>query len=250
MNYIEQINNFWREDIHRMYVPPTGMAVYFAILHLNEKNGWRKEFEVRPDELKSLVGIKSNKTLYEHLEILHHTGFIYFMPARNQYSTTTISINELENSVKQHLPQQGSNDSSESPLNINQQFEQNRDTGNNHVVTGQVKPESTNQKSVVHVDTSNLEIEFLNIYKDFFLQRKGVLPNITVDDEMALSKIAKRFQRISLHIALSTWRAIFSNWYKLTGYYQARISLPEIEQNLTLLIELTIGNRRVRPRSS
>ena len=88
MNYIEQINNFWKVHQDKTDLPPSGIAIYFALLHLNEKNGWSKEFEVKPSELKSMVGINSTKTLYSHLEILHYAELIYFSPARNQYSLT------------------------------------------------------------------------------------------------------------------------------------------------------------------
>ena len=95
----------------------------------------------------------------------------------------------------------------------------------------------------------DIESEFLNIYKSFYQKRKGVLPHITAEDETALKEIVKRFLTVPSHTSLRPWKALLDNWYKLPVYYQPRISLPEIIQNLDLIIELTIEDHQLKSRS-
>ena len=74
MNYIELVNQFWRLDMEHNF-PCTSTRLYFGLLNLSNKLGWKNPFGATNQQLAALVQC-DEKTLIRCRKVLVKTGLI------------------------------------------------------------------------------------------------------------------------------------------------------------------------------
>lgn len=86
MNYIQQLNAFYDQ---LMYNPLTSksQAIYLAILHLNNKCGWKKEFTIANPMLQALCDI-SKSELHKQRNILIQAELITYKKGKKGQAGT------------------------------------------------------------------------------------------------------------------------------------------------------------------
>lgn len=90
MNYILQINAFWKQW-KGSGLKPIDAAVYFTLLHLQNLSGWEKLICTRADVMNEL-GMTSKETYYNSIKRLTDSGFIIYESGLNQFDKPEISI--------------------------------------------------------------------------------------------------------------------------------------------------------------
>ena len=76
MNYIKQLNGF-HDRLLSTPLPSSTQCLYFALLHINNKCGWIREFTVANMTLQSMCSI-SRQELHKSRNILVQKGFIQY----------------------------------------------------------------------------------------------------------------------------------------------------------------------------
>lgn len=103
INYIEQINGFWKESIIHSFQSKE-IALYFYLLHVNNLCNWKPTFNHNNKKLQAMLDI-SFKTLVVARSNLKNAGLINFTTKNGspnvEYSMTTLSkIPEVKNEVR------------------------------------------------------------------------------------------------------------------------------------------------------
>lgn len=241
MNYIAQINAFWEKAVAEDTLGTTTIALYFALLQVQNLSGWKTTIRVHPRELMNLSKIGSSKTLYQHLERLKSLSLIQFESGTNQYRLMRIGLVCLypaKDLLRQKLPQQGNSSETarkKQPLRT------------------PVKPSGTETTKPINYKTLNpkekedqffpgFKNELLKVYSAFVQKQTQLPPKINQQDLAALDRIASYLeksvaeqdssQNSTNQKPLDIWKKLFEQWHKLSSFYQTQISLAQIEKNL------------------
>lgn len=75
-------------------ITPSHIAIYFFIIDLNNRLGWKKEIGLPSEHCMETLGIKKHQTFLKYLNELAEFGFIKIVQkSKNQYTSNIISIN-------------------------------------------------------------------------------------------------------------------------------------------------------------
>jgi len=78
---------------------PTMTALYFFIVEINNRLGWKEEFTITPRECLEGIGVSSYNTYKKNFDKLVELGFIKIVkPSKNQYQANIISLSIYDNS--------------------------------------------------------------------------------------------------------------------------------------------------------
>ena len=353
MNYLTQINAFWDRIGEFDNPSPVSIAVYMALLHLNNASRWKEKIPVQPGEIMALTGIGSVKTYYHHLERLSHMGLLAYQSGKNQFRSTQVVMtclyktdaqpksfspgpdNRVEQTAKmpgnnlpkhsnsnetktpalrknlpkhgngnetkttvpgknlpehgngnetkttvpgKNLPEQGNSDKTATQVlrkklpeqgNSNETAKQRRGKIYLSMVTAtkqQPLQSIDNQgsyKPLKHINIVNNKIKknkgglFLELekkilfgYRKFFLGQTGLPARLSEQDQVALSNIARYLGELKNRDPVEVWKQILDNWSKLSDFYRAKVSLTQIDKNLSSIlyqIQQHENNRTVNP---
>ncbi|GAA0890629.1 hypothetical protein GCM10009122_03070 [Fulvivirga kasyanovii] len=238
MNYILQINSFWKDYGADEQLSPTSIAVYFALLHLNNVSGWKPKINVYPREITDLIMIGTPKTLYHHLDLLQTLGLIRYRSGKNQFRNATVEIPCLYIARKvegQKLPEQSNSNekapSEQIPTQTTQVTDNQTDYNTPKQVNDKIIKPKKNKLSVL----DDLEVSLLTIYQEFIKKRTGLPAKLNSQDNLSLKQLVKYLYELGN--AEEIWEKILSNWHKLNSYYQSKISLEQIDKNFTSIID-------------
>ena len=232
MNYLKQINLFWKHYKGNVELTPTAYSLYFALLDMNNRNGWKTAFNVEAGEVMHQVSINSTKTFYDHLERLQKVGLIYFKRAKNQYAPSMISIVMLDDVPTQNLEQHFHSTLTACSQHTAEHSSQNTD--NQYTYEG---TKLLNNKTNKQETKTVFQNELFEIYQGFYFGRTQVKICLEKRDEDALRSISEKLEGSA--DPLSTWSRLFDSWTGLPPYFQSKISLEQIERNLLTLIDQT-----------
>lgn len=74
-------------------ITPSHIAIYFFIIDLNNRLGWKKEIGLPSEHCMETLGIKKHQTFLKYLNELAEFGFIEIVQkSKNQYTSNIISI--------------------------------------------------------------------------------------------------------------------------------------------------------------
>lgn len=104
MNYISQLNAFWKkiEDSETQLLKTSSITTYGALLHKNNGWAWREYFTVEYEKMMVLTGVSKN-TYYDCLKELVDKGFIKYQKSENRILLGRISIVPLYQSLGTEL---------------------------------------------------------------------------------------------------------------------------------------------------
>jgi hypothetical protein len=89
MNYILQINAFWERSTDGEHaLKPTSKLIYFSLLSINNRCGWKQYFKAVMSDIIELTGIGSKNTYYDCLDELQDKGFIEYEKGNRHFSAT------------------------------------------------------------------------------------------------------------------------------------------------------------------
>ena len=91
MNYLHQINGYWKKILNEGQLSLSAGQVYFALLDRNNAFYWKTEFTITPDTIMNMVSISKN-TYYKALAELNDRGFIEFKRSENRSLLGKIKI--------------------------------------------------------------------------------------------------------------------------------------------------------------
>ena len=95
MNYLTQINCFWDEFNKFPDGKPYHVTLYYALLHINNKTGWKETFRVNYQTILDLTHL-SPKTYYKACNWLFSKGFLKtYRKGQNQYQSALFGIKVL-----------------------------------------------------------------------------------------------------------------------------------------------------------
>ena len=95
MNYIAQINAFWEKFNSLSDGKPYHIAVYFALLHINNQTGWKPVFRVNYQTILQLTQVSVN-TYYKACKWLFDNGFLkFYEKGANQYQSARFGLSVL-----------------------------------------------------------------------------------------------------------------------------------------------------------
>lgn len=234
MNYISQINAFWKRCEEQEALGPTSIAIYFALLQIQNTSGWKPKIRIHPRELMNLTGIGSVKTLYHHLAKLRECSMIAFQPGTNQYHPTYFTINNLYGAVslpRQKLPEHGNSTVTASKQQLPKQTSETPENTDSSEAPKPVNKETLKQGEKEEQVFEDLKKKLLLIYKGFVHQRMKMPAKISSQDLEALNSIARYLMDGSTKPE-EVWQQLFQNWARLSEYYQAQICLTQIDKNL------------------
>ncbi len=98
MNYISMINNFW--DYATTNPLPTGqVALYFALMHINNKCNWVEWFQAPNQVLSVLTGMSRSGILKARNE-LKQKGLIDFRERGTKATSYMLIVNSTQDSVQ------------------------------------------------------------------------------------------------------------------------------------------------------
>ena len=119
MNYINQINCFWEKADESDKLKGNDIAVYFALLRINNKYGWKDSFRADWAEVSQNAHI-SKTTFYRSLDILQDAGFITYDKGVRNVLKPKISILKFGNRTgterEQNEPRTGTEREQNVPL--------------------------------------------------------------------------------------------------------------------------------------
>lgn len=77
---------------------PTMTALYFFIVEINNRLGWKKQFTITPRECLEGIGVSSYNTYKKNFDKLIEIGFINVIkPSKNQYQANIIALSKINN---------------------------------------------------------------------------------------------------------------------------------------------------------
>lgn len=92
---------------------PTMTALYFFIVEINNRLGWKSEFSITPRECLEGINVNSYNTYKKHFDKLKEIGFIKVIkPSKNQYQANIIALSKFDNATNKALDKAIDNTSS------------------------------------------------------------------------------------------------------------------------------------------
>lgn len=106
MNYIQQINLFWEKADDSPHLKGNYIAIYFALLRINNKYGWKEWFGADWAEVCQYSKVSKN-TFYTGIEVLQDEGFILFEKGERSHLKPRFSVLIFENRTGTEQEQKG-----------------------------------------------------------------------------------------------------------------------------------------------
>ena len=237
MNYLKQINLFWRHYKGNVELTPTAYSLYFALLDMNNRNGWKAAFIIEAGQVMHHVCVNNAKTFYDHLERLQKVGLICCKRAKNQYAPTVVSVVVLDDLPPQNLEQHFHGTVTARSQHTTEHSSQKAD---NQITCEGAK--LLNNKTTKQETKTVFQKALFEIYQGFYFKRTQVKICLEKRDEDALRSISEKLEGGTE--PLSTWSRLFDCWTVLPPYFQSKISLEQIEKNLLTLIDQTQNHDR------
>lgn len=76
---------------------PTMTALYFFIVEINNRLGWKKEFNITPRECMEAIGVSSYNTYKKNFDNLVKYGFVVIVKrSANQYQANIIALSKFD----------------------------------------------------------------------------------------------------------------------------------------------------------
>jgi len=99
INYIHQINNFWRfYDLNKNNINVSDIVLYKILLRYCNKIGWINPFTVNPFLMAEINPLSIN-TYYKSLKRLNDIGLITYIKGKHNVSNQSITILKIKNST-------------------------------------------------------------------------------------------------------------------------------------------------------
>ena len=127
MNYLQQINEFWEKADDTDTLKGNDIAVYFALLRINNKYGWRESFRADWAEVCQYAHISKN-TFYKSLETLQDAGFIRYDKGVRNCLKPKIFVLEFKNRTGTEQEQKGNKTGTEREQKGNLDKQVNKET--------------------------------------------------------------------------------------------------------------------------
>ena len=110
MNFIQQIRRF--DELSAGNLTPNAIAIYYHLLNVNNRCGWKEWFTESDLWIGRFVGIKRHETILAAINLLKQKGFIEFERGTKRNIPTRYRIIVLNNSTE-HSTEDSTKDSIE-----------------------------------------------------------------------------------------------------------------------------------------
>ena len=98
INFIQQIRRF--DELSAGNLTPNAIAIYYHLLNVNNKCGWKEWFTESDLWIGRFVGIKRHETILAAINLLKQKGFIEFERGAKRNIPTKYKIIVLNNSIE------------------------------------------------------------------------------------------------------------------------------------------------------
>ena len=228
MNYIKQINAFWRTYSENQIKSPVAAGLYLFLVDLCNSSRWPKSFEVSYREIHHQLGIKNAKTVQTQLKLLQDHNLLTFQPGTNQYRPTQISLVAL--------------DAADTPAatNVSQQSSSKVRARKEHASETPVKPgdpEVLKLNKLIKLyklkkNKGELFLRLIKDYKKFLYDRLQI--SFAQEEKFASDfiEILDKLQSDAKQDAAARWQELFKNWSELNSFYSSQMNPDQINKNL------------------
>ena len=98
MNFIQQVRRF--DELSAGNLTPNAIAIYYHLLNVNNRCGWKEWFSESDLWISRFVGIKRHETILAAINLLKQKGFIEFERGTKRNIPTKYKIIVLNNSTE------------------------------------------------------------------------------------------------------------------------------------------------------
>ena len=155
MNYIEQINNFW-DKADEIELKSNEIAIYFALLRMNNQLGWIASFRCDWAIISQYAGVSKN-TFYKCLESLQNHKLIKYEKGIRNCLKPKISILKIKNRKGTEKEQER-----------NKKGTEKEQKGNlNKPINNKTNKPINNTLSTKVDATKDLHTDFIKLYNEF-----------------------------------------------------------------------------------
>lgn len=205
MNYLKQVNRFYELQLINS-LNANSQSLYFALLNINNKCNWIKNFTVANTTLMTFTGLNTT-SLQRARNVLIQKGYINYQK-RSGNNAGIYEIVDFEQQSGQQTEQQ-----------IDQQDEQqtdsNADTLNKLNKTKQKTKEKKKEKETELDKVLNEKIkdeELKNTFREFIKMRKTIKKTLTTTGlELCIKRLFKLSNNKTEQLAILN-NSIMNNW--------------------------------------
>ncbi|WP_085524465.1 DnaD domain protein [Tuberibacillus sp. Marseille-P3662] len=140
MNYLRELNAFYNR-METMELSTSAIALWHALMHINNNAGWREQFTVSLSVLSGKSGL-SQRMVSKARSELNEKGFIDFQPRRGSQSGQ-YQIRRLSEPNFEH----DSNNASSKPSNLNASKRSDNSSSPHDLADGHSNSDSTNRST-------------------------------------------------------------------------------------------------------
>ena len=224
-------------------VKPNHIALYFFIIELSNRLGWKEKFGLPTNATKEAIGMRSyttyTKTLYDLVEF----GFIILIEkSKNQFSSNVIALSKFDKANSKALDKA-------LIMHSNKQKESTRESNISIDKQETINEKPLNNKTNKQVDAeekSSAYVSCMKIYNDFIFKETRVVAKINARAGKSLNKIIDyikvnfKFKNPGAEISdddiISSFNFLFENYSRWDEFYQGQKELHQIESNLVNII--------------
>lgn len=229
-NYFKILNECW-EDFPLENRSPITLATLFGILQMFNRKRWPDRINIYPSEFMDFVGIRDRKALAHQLRLLHQLEYIAYQPGKNQFAPTMVRVLVGSETTNQVNTMTTAGDQALLQQSLQRIDNQNKNTSLNYIKTNNLKEEKERVFSSSHLEP------FWSCYKAFYQERTKTTLSRNSTYESYLSSIVHQLTSSESDTApIQVWSNLLTSWNLLKPYFQSKITLKQIDQDLGVLL--------------